>query len=140
MGSYCLAVTQAIHCSEFRRTNCLIPNSQCPEKAKCYPFFIIILTFLLNSKRHPNIFLANQRGEFKTELNLNISLKSHRFTHIVCTRISTTPDYPGLVSWHGFNFSIHEVKKANYTRDWQVTRTTSYRGGTMWSPAILPWD
>ena len=35
MGSYCLAVTQASHCSEFRRsTNCLIPNSQFPMPCK----------------------------------------------------------------------------------------------------------
>ena len=50
-------------------------NSQCPEKAICYPFFIIILTFLLNSKRHPNIFLADQGEEFKTELNLKYKLE-----------------------------------------------------------------
>ena len=75
------------------------------------PIFYYYFDISFEFKASSEYFLANQSGEFKTELNLNISLKSHRFTHIICTRISTTPDYPGLVSWHGFNFSIHEVKK-----------------------------
>ena len=96
LGSYCLVVTLADHCSEFRRTNCIIPNSQCPEKAMYATHFLSywFLLFLLNSKRHPNFFLANQSWVFKTELNclgFNISLKSHRFTHIIFTRISASP-------------------------------------------------
>ena len=97
LGRCCLIVTQANHCSEFRQTNCFIPNSQFPIPRKsyvCYPFFIIILLFLLNSKSHPNFFIANQSWIFKTELNclgFNISLKSHRFTHIIFTRVSASP-------------------------------------------------
>ena len=66
-------------------------HSQFPMPWKSY---VATLLFLLNSKRHPNFFLANQSWIFKTELNclgFNISLKSHRFTHIIFTRVSASP-------------------------------------------------
>ena len=58
------------------------------------PIFYHYFVIFFNSKRNPNFFLANQSWVFKTELNcleFNISLKSHRFTHIIFTRISASP-------------------------------------------------
>ena len=96
LGSYCLAVTQASHCGKFRRDQLLNWHAQSKLywKSDMLPIFYHYFDISFEFKASSEYFLANQIGEFKTELNLKYRLEIswvHPY-HIYSN--NTTPDYP----------------------------------------------